>query len=331
MEDFPSNDDIIRGTNDDATISRLSAVTQGYFKDPFVHLFVRRPIRRSPIINRGTFIRSHALDSIVQQFLSMSASHKQIVSLGAGFDTRYFLIKAGLLGKEEKLISRLKCYFEVDFPEITMKKAMCIKRKTELHQLLGDSDQVKIEKGGMILKGPSYCLLGGDLRNWPEVVKSLMESGLDTSIPTLFISECVFIYLNPNHSADILKWITNHMRNTMFVLYEQIKPNDAFGKMMIQNLKSRNIDLKGLESYPDLVDQENRFKELGWQYSKSVDINTIHDRYMDKNEFKRMAKLEILDELEEWRLLSAHYCITWAYKSMDHQDLFTQINLNKIG
>lgn len=30
-----------------------SCVRQGYFKDDFVHLFVRRPQRRSPLINRG--------------------------------------------------------------------------------------------------------------------------------------------------------------------------------------------------------------------------------------------------------------------------------------
>lgn len=26
---------------------------KGYIKDDYVHLFVRRPVRRSPIINRG--------------------------------------------------------------------------------------------------------------------------------------------------------------------------------------------------------------------------------------------------------------------------------------
>jgi len=28
-------------------------VKKGYMKDDYIHLFVRRPVRRSPIINRG--------------------------------------------------------------------------------------------------------------------------------------------------------------------------------------------------------------------------------------------------------------------------------------
>lgn len=30
-----------------------SCVRKGYMKDDYIHLFVRRPVRRSPIINRG--------------------------------------------------------------------------------------------------------------------------------------------------------------------------------------------------------------------------------------------------------------------------------------
>jgi hypothetical protein len=30
-----------------------SCVKKGYMKDDYIHLFVRRPVRRSPIINRG--------------------------------------------------------------------------------------------------------------------------------------------------------------------------------------------------------------------------------------------------------------------------------------
>lgn len=44
-------------------------------------------------ITIGTFIRSYAIDSIVSQFLGMAGPKKQIVTLGAGFDTRYFNIK----------------------------------------------------------------------------------------------------------------------------------------------------------------------------------------------------------------------------------------------
>lgn len=34
-------------------IGKRSCVKKGYMKDDYIHLFVRRPVRRSPIINRG--------------------------------------------------------------------------------------------------------------------------------------------------------------------------------------------------------------------------------------------------------------------------------------
>ncbi|ORE06106.1 leucine carboxyl methyltransferase [Rhizopus microsporus var. microsporus] len=323
-------DDIVRGTNDDATISRQSAAALQYLQDPFVRLFVKRPIRRSPIINRGTFIRNYALDSLVCQFLASPGPKKQIVSLGAGFDTRYFNLKSrNLKASNVDLIDNLSCYFEIDFGQTTTKKAMTIKRHANLHKLIDSEGNIKIEKGGMDLKSKDYCLLSGDLRDWSAVSQRLIESGLDLSAPTLFISECVFIYLDPEDSDNILRWITDNMINVMFVLYEQIKPDDAFGKMMIKNLKSRDIDLKGIYQFPELEDQKRRFIDYGWQDATAIDINTVHDKCISKEELTRIAKIEILDELEEWRMLSAHYCIAWAYKTKDFIQPFSNIKLSE--
>lgn len=77
------------------------------------------------------------------------------------------------------------------------------------------------------------------------------------------------------------------MKNTLFALYEQIRPDDAFGKMMIRNLKSRNIELKGIYAYPDLEHQEKRFIDLGWQDAKAMDINAVHDHYISQEELSR--------------------------------------------
>ncbi|ORZ03045.1 leucine carboxyl methyltransferase 1 [Syncephalastrum racemosum] len=310
MEFDNPEDEAIRGTNDDATVSRLSAVTIGYFDDPFVRYFVKRPVRRSPIINRGSYIRNYALDRLVQRFLQTPTDKKkQILGLGAGFDTRYFLLRAGHLKGTESLAK----YYEVDFPEIVMKKAMTIQRRKELHEHLS---HVRIEKGGTELQSDQYCLLGNDLRSWKEsVVPQLLANGFDTSAPTLFLSECVLIYLEPTHSDAIMAWMTETLSDCAFVLYEQIRPNDSFGKMMLRNLESRDIQLKGIHAYPDLQHQERRFLDLGWRFAKAVDTNAIHDTYLVPGDLARMAKLEILDELEEWRLLAAHYCVAWACKS----------------
>ncbi|KAI9031931.1 leucine carboxyl methyltransferase 2-like protein [Phycomyces nitens] len=314
-------DDAIRGTNDDATVSRLSAAQLGYLVDPFAKLFVRRPVRRSPIINRGTFIRHRALDSLVQQFLQTPGPKKQIVTLGAGFDTRYFTIKSG------PNADKLAKYFEVDFPELAVKKAMSIQRHAALHDLLGSKDDIHLERGGTELIGPDYCLVGGDLREWDQVADRLIHHGLDPNAPTLFLSECVFIYIAPKDSQYILEWITREVKQAMFVLYEQIKPDDAFGRMMLKNLQERSIELKGIHAYPDLKAQEQRFMGLGWKKAKAVDINELHDNWLNRTDRNRIAQLEILDELEEWHLLASHYCIAWAYKTDDPDSVWGSIDL----
>lgn len=35
---------------------------------------------------------------------------------------------------------------------------------------------------------------------------------------------------------------------------------------------------------------------------------------MGSAELRRIAQLEMLDEMEEWRLLASHYCIAWGWQ-----------------
>ncbi|KAI7862867.1 S-adenosyl-L-methionine-dependent methyltransferase, partial [Spinellus fusiger] len=297
-----------------------SAARLGYLHDPFVTLFVRQPVRRSPLINRGTMIRNKAVDSLVQQFMEAGSGKKQVVVLGAGFDTRYFTLQSKGVWAD-----RLLRYYEVDFPEITVKKAMAIQQHAMLHQLLGPRESLQF--GGTELVSEKYCLIGGDLREWTSVVERLLHHGLDVSIPTLFLSECVFVYLPSQDSHTILEWITREVQHAMCVLYEQIHPKDAFGKMMLKNLQERHIELKGIHAFPDQQAQEERFRQLCWQEATAVDMNILHDRWLEESERVRMASLEILDELEEWTLLARHYCVAWAYKSNDKDSPLKAVQL----
>jgi O-methyltransferase involved in polyketide biosynthesis len=94
----------IRQTDADAAVARLSAAQKGYVQDPFIkHLVPRAHLHspRPPLINIGTFVRSTAIDELIEQWLLL-ADHAgqrcQIVSLGAGSDTRYWRIAVCLLG-----------------------------------------------------------------------------------------------------------------------------------------------------------------------------------------------------------------------------------------
>lgn len=44
-----------------------------------------------------------------------------------------------------------------------------------------------------------YCLLPADLRDIAQLAAALEAAGLDPEAPTLVLSECVLVYLQPQH------------------------------------------------------------------------------------------------------------------------------------
>lgn len=94
---------------DSQILTCRSAAKLGYFRDDFVGYFCKRQERKPPIINRGNFSSSNyvavkginqllgyyarvaAMRKILKEFIRHGG--KQIVSLGAGFDTNYFVLQ----------------------------------------------------------------------------------------------------------------------------------------------------------------------------------------------------------------------------------------------
>ena len=95
----PDGDEAIRQIDSDAAVARLSAVQKGYISDPFVKYLLPRGAHlqpaRPPLINIGTYVRSEGIDQLVNEWLELSEREGrqcQIVSLGAGSDTRFWRI-----------------------------------------------------------------------------------------------------------------------------------------------------------------------------------------------------------------------------------------------
>ena len=63
-------DDIfIQDTNNDAAKSKRFAVKLGYWKDPYLELFVPQAPRKPPEINRGYYARVFSIYKLVKNFL----------------------------------------------------------------------------------------------------------------------------------------------------------------------------------------------------------------------------------------------------------------------
>ncbi|KAF6814180.1 leucine carboxyl methyltransferase superfamily [Colletotrichum sojae] len=313
----PTHDQTIQGTDDDAAGSRLSAVGVGYLEDPYACFFVDAmagpPPRRLPIINRGTYTRTVALDSLIDNFLSESdgmpsgSRQKQIISLGAGTDTRPFRLfprpnRPGLV------------YHELDFQITVRKKARIVQAVPLLRQILGDPS---VEEDGSWSCQPSasdsYYCHSLDLRDLAQADAATFQ-GLRTDIPTLLVSECCLCYLETSATKDILAWFEQKIPNLAIIIYEPIRPDDPFGKMMTSNLAARRIRMPTLESYKLPQDQERRLREAGFEHANALTVERIWERWVSAEEKKRVDSLEGLDEVEEWKLLSDHYIVAWGWR-----------------
>mmetsp|Transcript_9377 Transcript_9377/g.10691 ORF Transcript_9377/g.10691 Transcript_9377/m.10691 type:complete len:324 (-) Transcript_9377:878-1849(-) len=316
-------DSPVEATSDEAALSKLSAIAKGYYKDDFMKVLVggNRTSKRSPLINRGYFARVAARDMVVKRFLEVTEGKCQIVSLGAGSDTAYFRLKAE---NQQPLL-----FAEIDLPAVVIRKMKIISGNQGLLDLIGITREELLDsaKTQLCVKTNDYVLASADLRkveDFDAVLKN--KCGLDLDLPTLFISECVLVYLEPSDSANVISWISSTFKSAAMFVYEQIRPDDAFGQVMMRNLESRGCPLKGLKEHISTDAQINRFESRGWTKCECLDMNNIYYKCIDQNIRSSAEKLEIFDEFEEWHLMQAHYCVVLGKK--DEEDgILTNLKL----
>ncbi|KAL4895805.1 leucine carboxyl methyltransferase superfamily [Aspergillus ambiguus] len=322
-------DRAVQGTDNDASVSRLSAVRLGYLTDPFAEYLTPAGLetRRLPIINRGTYVRTTAIDRLVDRFLSHAPQQKkQIISLGAGTDTRVFRLLSSEAPRPDVI------YHEIDFAVNTAAKIKFIRATPRLQQALGiigrgDQD-VTISEAGDALHSTTYHLHPLDLRTLRRgSTETCLLQGVDPSLPTLLISECCLVYLSPSEAAEVVGYFTEGLfgRDTNLpgegttplglILYEPIRPDDAFGRTMVSNLATRGIQLQTLHEYASLEAQRRRLREQGFDGGQAAaDVDFLWERWVSETEKERVAGLEMLDEMEEWQLLARHYCVAWGWR-----------------
>jgi tRNA wybutosine-synthesizing protein 4 len=298
-----------------------------------VPVFAPAQVRRSPLINRGYFSRVQALDQLIAEFVATARAHglpAQVVSLGAGFDTTYWRLKAT---GDAAIVPDY--YVELDFESSIAQKLAIIAATPELSAVIdapnpnaaaaaaaggvgaGDAasaSEVHAHASPVYARWSDLAIVGGDLRDMPRVEALLRaHTRLDFSAPTLFLSECVLVYMRPHESAGVLAWAANPAVFTgpvVLATYEQIHPNDPFGRTMVANLAARGCPLLGLPEYPDLAAQRRRFFGLGFARHGAWSMNDVYGHYIDRAVLRRAERIEIFDEFEEWHLIQGHYCIS---------------------
>ena len=244
--------------------------------------------------------------------------------LGAGFDTAAFQLQ------QEGALAGVS-WLELDFPDIVQQKSRIIAKTPALTaSLCGSAAAGRLtvdaatqeltvaagrdaadEEGG-VSRG-KYSLLAADLSDLDRVKDALSKAGFDPTLPTLVVSECVLIYMEPEHSDALIEWVGSTCPRAAFAIYEQILPNDPFGRTMVRNIASRGCPLKSIAKYPVLEDMCERFRARGWGGCVvGKDMDVVYRKVLDGEERRRTERLEMFDEFEEWHLLMQHYCLVYA-------------------
>ena len=166
-------------TNDEASTSKLACVERGYLRDDFVHRFARRGRKYSPLINRGYYARVLAMRRVLDAFLAVSLTddpadaskraRRQIVSLGAGFDTTWFRLRAE--GREPAR------YIEVDHAPIVAKKAAIVNDADDMRALcVGGAGLAPLER-------PAESIVRDDAPSTSAVARSATRGDTASSPP----------------------------------------------------------------------------------------------------------------------------------------------------
>ncbi|VDP90423.1 unnamed protein product [Echinostoma caproni] len=141
----------------------------------------------------------------------------------------------------------------------------------------------------------SYHIFAFDLRQPVEIlIERLCNDtsdgpGLDPTLPTLFLAECVLVYMPSDQTAQLLRGLARGFPHAAFLHYEQA----------------------GLSACQSLADQEKRFIETGWKRATAWTVNQVYQSFSQATRH-RIEHVEMLDDLEISQQLFDHYCILYA-------------------
>ena len=290
----------VQSTSNDALKTKISCVISNYYKDPFI-LYMEPGSNHKkflPLINRGTYCRVFAINTklheLINNFRKIEKDSKiNIIILGSGFDTTYFnLMSEGY--------SNIEVY-EFDYKEIIDKKLKYISKAKPLVEIINKNKN-------------NYHLINCDITNKKLFSESLNNIKIGENDLTVVICECLLVYIEENVTLEMLSCLTNKFDNLYILEYDLIGPDDPFGKEMIDNLKTRDIHLKGFNEVKNINDQENRLKKANFEDINIVDMYHIYFKVLPLEDRKRIERLELMDEFEELNLLQKHACFGFASK-----------------
>jgi len=170
-----------------------------------------------------------------------------------------------------------------------------------------------------------YHLVGFDLRLPPlhlfEILQS--EHGFDPNVPTIFLLECVLMYMPESSVVSLFHGISSACgSNAIVAIFDPILGDDGFGRIMEQHLTRAGVvapptvdsnDPLCLTAHRTIDSHLNSLISCGFNTAIGCDMLDAYDTAVIGDvQRARANSVELLDEIEEWSLIMRHYCFVVA-------------------
>ncbi|OAG42950.1 hypothetical protein AYO21_02901 [Fonsecaea monophora] len=307
------NAGLVMGTNNSSIVSKRS-VEKLYLPQPhFYRYFVKKPIRRSPTINRGYWLRMRAVDWVVRQFLEKPSDlQKVVINLGCGYDPLPFQWMA----QHPDLCGNTK-FIDIDFEELMISKREIILNTPKMRDMLSRTADTTDSVKGVVLDSDVYVAIGCDLRN-PRRLERLLRSVIDLDQCLVFcLAEVSITYMATKDADDLIAWTSTLSPDVTFCLLEQQspdRPDNPFTAAMLKHFAKLGTPLRSVLTYPGCHTQTLRFQDAGFPH---VEIQNLWElwadpRFLSPSQRISLDEVEPFDEWEEFALFASHYCLVIA-------------------
>ncbi|GFG01360.1 hypothetical protein IFM61392_01753 [Aspergillus lentulus] len=304
--------DLVMGTNNSSIVSKRSVELLYYPKPHFFRYFVKKPPRRSPLINRGYWLRMHAMAESVRRFMRQpSDKPKFVLNLGCGFDPLPFI----LLSTDKSLCSTTR-FVDIDYEKLMVNKKTAICRTDEITQLLENVEFLS-DESPIQIRSEQYLAIGCDLKNLKKLDDVLKTEVLPSECSILFLAEVSLTYMDVKSANAVLDWASKLNNDSQFCILEQFfpdGPNHPFASTMMKHFNKLGAPLYSIHEYPSLSEQEQRFRNAGWAHAQA---RSLWDLWSDKEFVGSSLRawldtVEPFDEWEEFALFASHYFLLVA-------------------
>ncbi|KAI8942725.1 hypothetical protein NX059_000773 [Plenodomus lindquistii] len=303
----------IMNTNDSSIVSKRS-VSKLYlsnepdFYEPFVPTFVRR----NPLINRGYWLRMHAIEQVVRRFLEEdNGKSKVVVNLGCGYDPLPFQFwhKYGPLSKEAAFV-------DVDYPQLIEKKRDRMLTNKLLREALLNT-RLRSSEQPVYLRSDQYIAVGCDLRDLNTLERVLRAEFNASETSFLFVAEVSVTYMPVNDADALIRWAST-LDDARFCILEQYLPqgpDHPFARTMLSHFDKLQTSIKAAKLYLSLSEQSSRFLNAGWStiaLARNLWDLWSDDSFTPSAVRRSLDLIEPFDEWEEFILFAGHYFLLVA-------------------